>query len=114
MNLLELTTLGFGVVGAVVLGNRATKLIKDNGGSTIESIAGGTVVSCASLVVLPVTAVAGAAVACEKGYEAYKLGKHKTLVEDTKVMFHDAKNKVTEKLSDLKQRNDEATDVNPA
>ena len=103
MNLLELTTLGFGVVGAVVLGNRATKLIADNGGSTIESIAGGTVVSCASLVVLPITAVAGAAVACEAGYDAYKAGKHKTLVSDVKVKFLDAKNKVAAKFDKNEQ-----------
>jgi len=103
MNLLELTTLGFGIVGAVVLGNRATKLIADNGGSTIESIAGGTVVSCASLVVLPITAVAGAAVACEKGYDMYKAGKHKTLVSDVKVKFHELKDQATAKFDKNEQ-----------
>lgn len=97
-NALEFAALGFGVVTAVVLGNRAQKTIAAQGGSTAEQFAAGAVVGGACAVVLPLAAVGGVVITGCAAYDFVKAGKHKTLVSDTKVKFHELKAQATAKF----------------
>ena len=69
---IEVAVIGFGVVGAVVAGNAAAKLIERNAGSRSEQLAAGCVAAGLSAAVLPAAAVAGLAITCQKGYELYQ------------------------------------------
>lgn len=69
---IEYGVIGFGLVGAVVAGNAAAKLIERNGGSKCEALAAGCVASGLSVAVLPAAAVAGLACTARKGYELYQ------------------------------------------
>ena len=87
----DVAVLGFGIVGSLVLGNRAAKMVAATGGSETEQLATAFVVGATSAVVMPITAVAGLLVTGDAAYKFVKANKHKTLVEDTKVKFHELK-----------------------
>jgi hypothetical protein len=67
----EVAIIGFGLVGAVVAGNAAAKIVKRHEGTQCEQLAAGCVAAGLSAAVLPAAAVAGLACTVQKGLELY-------------------------------------------
>jgi hypothetical protein len=81
----EVAIIGFGLVGAVVAGNAAAKIVARNGGTECEKLAAGCVAAGLSAAVLPAAAVAGLACTVQKGVEFYQnSGSMKLAVAEAK------------------------------
>lgn len=69
---LEVGIIGFGIVGAVVAGSAARKIVERSGGTESEVLAAGCVAAGLSVAVLPASAIAGVCVTVQKGVELYQ------------------------------------------
>lgn len=72
MNVSESLLLGFGVVGAAIVGHAAHKAAKNHGMGDASALATSCVASGLAVAVLPAAALGGAAATVVKGVEAFQ------------------------------------------